>query len=169
MQIDGLLDIVVEPQFKERPFEGAGMRIQAPLEPNWLEATWHIFVGVRCPLEPQDTVDLLTKRGLDMKIGSSDRVDAIFRQGGAGLKFAHVARPPRELPMPPGQVYLQIANNPQDAEWQHVQKALTMAIRLNENFVAGNIHGQRTFHIKHAGKTVPTQFTLYLVPTAKKS
>ncbi len=41
-QIDALLDIVVEPQYKERPFIGAGLRMQVALESTWLEE------AVRC-------------------------------------------------------------------------------------------------------------------------
>ncbi len=167
-QIDGFLDIVVEPQYKERAFVGAGMRMQVPLEPFWLEAGSQLFVGANSSLEAKDTVALLAKQGLDMKIGSSDRVDAIYRQGSAGLKFSHVPRPPRELPAPPGQVYFQIAVDPLDAEWPHVQKSLNLALRLNENFVLGNIQGQRLLTIKKDGKNIPMQFTLYVVPAAKK-
>jgi len=113
-------------------------------------------------------VRLLTKPGhLDMKVGSSDRVDSIFRQAQAGLKFAHSPRPPQALPSPYGQVYFQVNRDPHDVEWQHVQKSLSLALRLNETFVAGNIQGQRVISIKNQGKTVPLQFTLYVVPQDK--
>ena len=78
-----------------------------------------------------------------MKLGSSDRVDDVFRQGSAGLKFVHEPQPPSALPVPAGQVYFRIHRDPLDAEWQHVQKSLTLAVRVNENFIAGSIQGQR--------------------------
>jgi type VI secretion system protein ImpJ len=158
------LDIFVEPEYQERAFVGAGMRMQVSLEPAWLEASWHLYLGVRSPLERDECVGLLTKAGqLDMKIGSSDRVDTIYRQGAAGLRFAHNPHPPRALPMPPGQAYFQVLREASDAEWQQVRKSLTLAIRLNENLIAGNIEGQRTLTIRHGGQTIPLQFTLYVL------
>jgi type VI secretion system protein ImpJ len=101
---------------------------------------------------------------LDMKIGSSDRVDEIFRLGQAGLRFAHSPRPPRALPSVAGLTYFQVSRDSQLEEWQNVQKSLTLAIRLNENRIVGNIQGQRVLTIKTGGQTTTLQFTLYLVP-----
>jgi type VI secretion system protein ImpJ len=163
--IDALLDIFVEPEYKERAFMGAGMRMQVPLEPAWLETNWQLFLAVSSPLERDECVRLLTKSGhLDMKIGSSDRVDTIYRQGAAGLRFTHTPHPPRALPMPAGQAYFQVLRETNDAEWQQVKNSLTLAIRLNENLIAGNIDGQRVLTVRHGGQTVPLQFTLYVLP-----
>jgi type VI secretion system protein ImpJ len=165
-QLDTLLDIFVEPEYKERAFLGAGLRMQVTLEPAWLESAWQLFIGVQSSLEPGECVRLLTKTGqLDMKIGSSDRVDTIFRAGEQGLRFAHSPRPPSNLPAPPGMVYFQL-NRDTSAEWQHVQKSLNLALRLNENLIVGNIQGQRMLTIKTAGQTNSLQFTLYVVPQA---
>lgn len=166
--MDLLLDLLVEPQFKERGFLGAGMRMQVALEPNWLEAAWQMYIGVQSPLEPNECVRLLTKAGLlDMKLGSSDRVDDMFRQAQAGLKFTHAPRPPQSLPSPAGQVYFQVNRDPQDSEWQNIQRSLNLALRMNETFIAGSIQGQRLLSVKYNGKTVPLQFTLYVAPIEK--
>jgi type VI secretion system protein ImpJ len=167
--IDALLNILVEPEYKERPFIGAGLRMQVTLEPSWLESVWQMYIGVQSPLDGEDLVRLLTKPGqLDMKVGSSDRVDAIFRMGQAGLRFTHALRPPRALPTLPGQIYFQISRETQEAEWQNVHKSLTLALRLNESLIAGNIQGQRVLTIKAAGQTTTLQFTLYVVPQDSK-
>lgn len=101
-----------------------------------------------------------------MKLGSSDRVDDMFRLAQASLRFTHAPQPPQSLPSPAGQVYFQVSRDPQDVEWQHVQKSLNLALRMNEAFIAGNIQGQRLLSVKYNGKTVPLQFTLYVVPVA---
>jgi type VI secretion system protein ImpJ len=164
-EIDALLNIVREPEYKERPFIGAGLRMQVSLEPAWLESIWQMFVGVQSPLAPEECIRLITKAGLlDLKIGSSDRVDEIYRLGQAGLRFGHSPRPPRALPTVPGLNYFQINRESQLDEWQNVQKSLTLAIRLNETRVAGNIQGQRVLTVKTGGQTTTLQFTLYLVP-----
>ena len=168
--IDTLLNILVEPEYKERPFIGAGLRMQVSLESAWLESIWQMFVGVQTTLGAEDCIRLLTRsghQGLDMKIGSSERVDEIYRLGEAGLKFAHSARPPRALPQAPGLVYFQMNRESQLPEWQRVQKSLAAAIRLNENLIVGDIQGQRILRIKAGGQIVPMQFTLYVVPKEK--
>jgi type VI secretion system protein ImpJ len=127
-----------------------------------------MFIGVQTPLTAEECNKLLTKPGqLDMKIGSSDRVDDIFRLGQAGLKFAYNPRPPRALPSLPGLSYFQVSRESQAEEWQNVQKSLTLAIRLNENRIAGNIQGQRILTIKTGGGNTTLQFTLYVVPQDK--
>ena len=163
--IDALLDIFVEPDYKERPFIGAGLRMQVALETAWLESVWEMYIGVQSTLEPEECVRLLTKSGqLDMKVGSSDRVDTIFRMGLAGLQFDHSQSPPRVLPTIPGLIYFQVRRGMQQGEWQNVNKSLTLAIRLNENLIAGNIQGQRVLSIRTGQRSTSLQFTLFVVP-----
>jgi len=163
-QIDALLDHLVEPEYKEQPFVGAGLRMAVTLEPAWLESSRQMYIGVRCSLDPEECIRLLTKAGqLDMKVGSSDRVDGIFRFGQAGLQFTHTPRPPRVLPVLPNLIYFQINRESEPLEWQNVQRSLTLAIRLNENLVMGNIQGERTLTIKADGQSTTLQFTLYVV------
>jgi type VI secretion system protein ImpJ len=163
--LDELLGEVEELTYQEREFEGQGLRMQVTLEPQWLEPAWEMFVGVDSPLPTDEAVLLLTRPGqLDMKIGSAQRVDDIFEYGAAGLKFTHSERPPRALPTRPGLVYLQVNRGSQQQEWQNVQKSLTLAVRLNQNRVVGNIQGQRTLTVKTGSRTTTMRFTLFLVP-----
>lgn len=161
--IDALLDIVIEPEYKERPFIGAGMRMQVALEPAWLEAGQRMYVGVQCALTPEQCDRLLT-RGLDTKIGSSDHVDQIFRLGQAGLQFSYVSHPPRSLPARPGLIYFQVDRDSQADEWERVSRSLTLAMRLNENLIVSSIQAQRSLTIKFNGQSTTLQFTLYVVP-----
>ncbi len=167
-QLDAQLDILVEPEYKERPFIGAALRMQVALEPSWFAESWQVFIGVQSLLEPEQCVTMLTKPGqLDMKVGSSDRVEALFRQGSSGLRFVHVAVPPQALPKIAGQVYFQVAWDPKDPEWQNVQKTLTLALRLNEKLLVGSIQNQRRLTVKAGIKNVTMQFTLYVLPVKK--
>jgi type VI secretion system protein ImpJ len=163
-QLDGLLDAFIEPQYKERPFIGVGLRLQVDLEPAWVESSWQLYIGVSSPLETEACVRLLTRGQLDIKVSSSDRVDAVFRLGEAGLRLAPVSRPPRALPLRPGLVYFQIQRDSQPQEWARVQQSLTLAVRLNENLVAGTIQGQHTLMVQTGGgQTTPLQFTLFVL------
>src|SRR5262249_25024567 len=98
-----------------------------------------LFIGVQSPLPPDECITLLTKPGaLDMKLGSSSRVEDLYRHGQAGLMFAPSPLPPRALPQPQGRVYLQINRAANDAEWQQVQQTLELALRFNEDVIAGS-------------------------------
>ena len=80
-------------------FVGGGWRMQGDLEPAWLEPTAQLFIGVQSVLETAQCVDLLTKVGqLDMKVGSSDRVEDIYTHGTGGLRFAHIPLLDQRLP-----------------------------------------------------------------------
>jgi type VI secretion system protein ImpJ len=164
--IDALLDQVVEPDYKERPFVGAGQRMQVSLEPSWLESAWQMYIGVQSPLPAEEAIRLLTRGGqLDMKVGSSERVERIFQLRQAGLKFAHSPLPARALPARAGLIYFQINREAQQEEWQNVQRSLTLAIRLNEQCIVGSIEGERVLTIRTGtgAQTTTLQFTLYVV------
>jgi type VI secretion system protein ImpJ len=151
--------------YEERPFKGAGLRMQVPLEPKWLEPGWQVFVGVQSGLPAQECIGLLTKPGkMDMKIGSSQRVDDIFLHGLQGLRFAHAPTPPRALPAVGNLVYLQVDRQSQQQEWQEVRNSMTLAIRFNQNLILGDIQDKREVRIQaEGGKTTVMQFTLYVV------
>jgi type VI secretion system protein ImpJ len=164
--IDALLDQVIEPDYKERPFIGAGQRMQVSLEPSWLESAWHMYIGVQGALPSEECIRLLTRGGqLDMKVGSSERVERIFQLRQAGLKFAHSPLPPRALPARAGLIYFQINREAQQEEWQNVQRSLTLAIRLNEQCIVGSIEGEQVLTIRTGtgAQTTTLQFTLYVV------
>ena len=160
--IEDYLDRVIEPEFKDRPFIGAGLRMQVSLEPSWLEPDWGIFIGVQSDLPTEELVKIITTAGvLDMKVGSSDQADAIYRAGKAGLSFTPIKTPPRVLP--PGVTYFQIARDASGPEWTDVKRTLSLAVRFNENRVQGNIQDQQVLTLSFGGKTCRIQFTLFVV------
>jgi type VI secretion system protein ImpJ len=166
--LDNLLDLVYEPEYKMRPFEGMGLRVQVPLEAAWLESAWQMYISVKSSLPVKECVDLVTRSGqLDMKVGSSDRVEAIFSQGSTGLRFTYVPQPPAALPAVPGQIYFQILRDTQPEEWRYVQQSLILALRLNERHIEGNIQGERTLVVRINGQLTKLAFTLYVVKAGK--
>jgi len=164
LYLDSLLDILPEPEYKERPFIGIGARLQVTVEPTWLDAAWALFLGVRSETDPDEAVRLLTVPGqLDMKVGAGDRVDAIFQLGQAGLRFEPCPRP-TILPDLAGQRYFRIGRMP-EKEWAQVLRALTVAVRINETRIVGNLQGARAVTVRTTGgQTTTLHFTLYAVP-----
>ncbi len=170
--LDALLDVVVEPEYKERPFIGAGYRMQVQeLDSAWLESGWEMYIGVQSQLDREECIRILTSGGqLDMKVGSSQRVDSIFRRGDAGLHFTHDSRPPQALPARAGLIFFQIDRDSEPDEWRHVLDERSLAIRLNEASIAGNIQDQTTLTIKLPGGQMGTmEFTLFVVPRQSAS
>ncbi len=160
--LDFLLDRIVEPSYEQRPFQGAGLRMQVALEPKWLDSHYQMYVGVKSRLPDEEAKRLLERGGLDMKIGSSEQVDRIFKMGAVGLRFQHKPAPPRVLPAVQGLIYFEVSRGTE--EWQNVQRSLTLAIRMNETRIAGPMEGQRILTIKSApGQTTTMEFTLYVV------
>lgn len=160
--IEEYLDRVVEPEFKDRPFIGAGLRMQVSLEPSWLEPDWGMFIGVQSDLAGEEVVRIITTPGiLDMKVGSAEQVDGIYRAGKAGMSFTTIKTPPRVLP--PGITYFQLAREASGAEWGDVKRTLSLAVRFNENRVQGNIQDRQELALSIGGKNCRIQFTLFVV------
>src|SRR5207302_1664400 len=78
-------------------------------------------------------------------------------------RFAHEAKPPSALPAVPGLIYFRISRDSQPEEWKNVQKSLTLAARLNETRIEGNIQGEKVFNVRADGKAAKLQFTLYVL------
>lgn len=160
--IDGLLDLIIEPDWIARPFQGVGLRMQVGLEPAWLEDAWQMFVAVDSPLSTEQCASLFTERGvLDMKIGSSDRVDTLYDSAKSGLRFTHLPSP-RTLPARKGLTYFQIDRKAQPDEWAFVKRSMSLAVRVNQRNVSGDIHGQQAIIIKLQSQQTPVRFTLYV-------
>ena len=61
-----------------------------------------MYIGVQSPLDADECVELLTDSGqLDMKVGSSDRVETIYRHRFRRAALQRIApHPPQSLPTP---------------------------------------------------------------------
>jgi len=162
--LDHLLECVEIPTYEQRPFIGAGLRLQVGLDkPTWLEPGWALYIGVTSSLSPEECLALLLGGGLRMKVGSATRVDELYARGMAGMKFTHAVNPPAVLPRRTGLAYLQIDRDSQKEEWDRVRAGLTLAIRLNEQQIEGGIDKQEVLKIKRGGQTTPMRFTLFVV------
>jgi type VI secretion system protein ImpJ len=157
--LDLLLDRIREPDWKRRPFVGVGQRMEVALEPEWLEPQWQMYVGVKSELSPNECVALLSPGGVDLKIGSSEQVDRIFKVAAAGLRFTHTPVPPRALPAEAGLIYFQVSRD--SDEWRNVQRCLKLAVRFNETRVVDGIDGKRVLTIRSPKTTL--EFTLFVL------
>ena len=162
--LDDLLSILPEPDYKEIPFVGDGLQLKVELQQPWLEQNVQLFIGVRSPLEPDRCVELMGMGGIDMKVGSSDRIEKIYALGDIGLKLVHVPtlRLPQALPREKGLTYFQINREQQQVEWQHVVRSSTLAIRFNETKIVGNIDRQEVVNLRLTTE-MRFRFSLFLI------
>ncbi len=126
-----------------------------------------MFVGVKSQLPVNQCADLLAKNGgLDMKIGSSERVDHLYNQRLPGLVFDFVPQPPRALPIVPGLIYFQVRREAQESEWKSVREKLTLAIRLNQARIGESFEGKNEVLIRTGAQSARLEFWLYVLEPA---
>ncbi|MHC5541943.1 type VI secretion system baseplate subunit TssK, partial [Singulisphaera rosea] len=153
------LDTIAPSAFEKRYFERNGERLQVSLEPRWLSSDQILFLGVETELGDEDCEQLL--RSMDMKLGSTSRVEQIFKQALRGLKLVPMARPPRALPAGTGIVYYQIERD--QVFWRDVADTASMAIRMNLS--RASFKSDRILSVVHpkSSKTTNLQFALFIV------
>ena len=163
--LDDLLDAFVEPAYKERPFVGSGLRMQVSLESLWLEPGWDLFIGVDSPAAARGVREAADQAGPARHEGGGRATGWITSSawGKRGLRFTHTPQPPAALPQRGGLVFFRVDRTSSPTEWLNVQKSLGLAIRLNENRVAGGIQDQRRLTIKTGEGTTTLQFTLFVI------
>jgi type VI secretion system protein ImpJ len=153
------LDTIAPSAFEKRYFERHGERLQVSLEPGWLSSTKTLFLGVETELSDEECEQLL--RAMDMKLGSTSRVEQIFKQALRGLKLVPIVRPPRSLPAGTGVVYYQIERD--QVFWRDVADTHSMAIRMN--LARAAFQSDRILAVvpPKSNKTTNLQFALYVI------
>ena len=153
------LDTIAPSAFEKRYFERNGERLQVSLEPGWLSSTRTLFLGVETELSDDECEQLL--RAMDMKVGSTSRVEQIFKQALRGIKLVPVVRPPRALPAGAGIVYYQIERD--QVFWRDVADTCSMAIRMN--LAKAVFQSDRILSVvpPKSNKTTNLQFALFII------
>ena len=98
---------------------------------------------------------------MDMKLGSTSRVEQIFKQALRGLKLVPIVRPPRALPAGAGIVYYQIERD--QVFWRDVADTCSMAIRMN--LARAVFQSDRILSVvpPKSSKTTNLQFALFVI------
>lgn len=153
------LDTIAPSAFEKRYFERNGERLQVSLEPAWLSSTKTLFLGVETELSDEECEQLL--RAMDMKLGSTSRVEQIFKQALRGLKLVPMVRPPRALPAGSGIVYYQIERD--QVFWRDVADTCSVAIRMNLARAAFQSDRILSVVLPKSSKTTNLQFALFVI------
>jgi type VI secretion system protein ImpJ len=156
--------------FERRFFLGAGLGMQASLEPTWFHSNWEWFIGVRkgSDLTTRECRDLLTEQ-LDWKMGSSRQVENIFLRRAAGLKLEPLDRPIHALPAKQDWMYYEVVQDDSTGSaWLDVVETQTLAMRLRDSLILNKdrLQGEKDIVVAARGRKVPLQFALFAVPTS---
>ena len=147
--------------YVKRPFVGAGLQMQVRLDREWLGPTWAFYIGVESRLAFHE-IDRLLMRDLDLKVGSSEEVDTIYRRRRAGVRLTAEPEPPRDFPGT-NWTYWKVDRG-SDA-WEAVEHTLNLGIRFNEKQVVGQIDGEQKVQMKgEDGDLIGLTFALYAIP-----
>lgn len=156
-----LFDFEDRPSYIKRDFVVAGAQLKVRLESEWLEPKWKLFIGIQSQLTI-DKLDSLLNKGLEMKIGASEDVDAIYIDHKAGVAIEVVRMPPRELPAGNWSYWVIDRSVHQ---WDNVANTLNLGIRMNENHIQGMIDDRIMVSLRYEGnKFTPIQFALFALP-----
>lgn len=161
-----LLNLGEEPKqsYIKRQFVGAGLQMQVRLEREWLEPSWSFYIGVESRLKSSEVERLLSEQKLDMKVGSADEVDTIYRYARTGARISRMPDPPRDFPQA-NWTYWRIDRTSE--AWMDVEKTLNLGIRFNDRQVEGEIDGQHRVEIFNAEDRdlIELGFALFAMPS----
>jgi type VI secretion system protein ImpJ len=165
-RIEALIYTVREAEYEQRFFIGAGLGMQASLEPRWFHADWQWYIGVnKGELTEQECRDLLTPGELDWKLGSSRQVEILFKRRAEGLQLRPMDRVVRAMPNRPDWIYYEVVKRDNPA-WRDVQETQTLAMRFKDSLIANRdrFQGNRSVIVQTRGRNVELQFALFAVP-----
>lgn len=160
---------VVEGQdYVKRPFIGDGQRLRVLIEEDWLGSKWAFYVGVESELS-DPAVDRLLMTELDLKIASSNEVNAIFRDALQGIPLILENQPPRDFPRATGSrrwCYWRVDRR--SFRWEVVEKKTRdLGIRFNQAQVEGQLAGEAPVRIRQPdGRLIELSFALFAISAA---
>ena len=156
--------------FERRYFLGAGLGMQASLEPTWFHSNWDWCIGVKTGgLSTKECRELLSSSGLDWKLGSSREVENIFLRGAEGLNLELLDRPMHGLPAKQDWIYYQVRqDDTPGSAWFDVVQTQTLAMRLKDSLILNKdrLQGEKEIVVAAKGQKVHLQFALFAIPNA---
>jgi len=152
--------------YQRIPFAAQGFQMAVRLQPEWLATGWSFYIGVEANLRTSRVNDLLTSSGLlDMKAGSSEEVDNIYRYARHGVRFMPVGDAPRVFPRQNWH-YFRVDR---DEAWSVVERSLNFGIRFNERMVVKQVNGENRIDVndKESNGLATLAFSLFVIRSSE--
>jgi type VI secretion system protein ImpJ len=122
------------------PFGNMGQWMEVSLDPQWLQAKYEFYVGVRSDLAAERVEQLFSTRWLDWKLGSSRTINQIYNNAEAGLSIKRVVGVHPSLPVLKDLTYFAVKKT--GAYWDQVAESRTLALKVNERYIRRQAVGQ---------------------------
>ncbi len=165
-ELKKLLEIEVgaDSDYVRVPFAWQGLQMSVRLQQEWLEPSWAFYIGVESAVNSSRVTELLSERKLDLKAGSSDEVDDIFRRGRRGVQIVRATEVPRAFPR---QNWHYFHVDRKNEVWSNVERTLNLGIRFKEQLVekqtsTGNVANVED---REAAAFVTLAFSLFAIRT----
>jgi len=157
-----------ETPYQRIPFAVQGLQMAVRLNSEWLAANWSFYIGVESTLRTGRVTELLTNaRLMDMKAGSSEEVDSIYRFARRGVRFVPVGEAPRSFPRQNWHFF----RVDRDDAWTSVERSLNFGIRFNERMVVQQVSGENKIDINdtETNGLATLAFSLFVIRNSEGS
>jgi predicted component of type VI protein secretion system len=148
--------------YQKRAFTSEGKLMAVRLEQDWLADDWQFFIGVQSEASDKTVDDLLSEKGLGLKVANRDDVDRVYIKGRRGVSWSLVGQPPRSFPRE-NYHYFQVARD--SSAWDDVIESLNLGLRFNEDLVENNQQGDNRLEAREqtSVEVVSMQFWLFAI------
>lgn len=168
-EIRSLITGVSEYKFERRDFIGAGRGLEVEIDEDWFGTDWDWYIGVQhLKINAQQCRDLLKPGRLYWKLGSSGKVDFMYRLSVPGLeKQLEERMPPRALPQSDNWLFYSVKHGGPIWDQIKAQSPPTLAARFNEEFITNldTLHGQKDLHFDTRDLNGTLRLSLFAVPS----
>lgn len=167
-EIRSLITEVQEYRYERRDFIGVGRGMEVALDAKWMGRDWDWFIGVHHQgIGGAECRELLLPGRLDWKLGSSEKVDFMFRFRRAGLeKQLEETSAPRALPQSAEWLFYRVKRSGPAWEELQAQDSPTLAVRFKEDLIANleQLVGVKELQIRTEGVEGTLRLSLFAVP-----
>ncbi|TWU45181.1 hypothetical protein Q31b_03520 [Novipirellula aureliae] len=165
-EIRALITEVQEYKYERRDFIGAGRGLEVSLSPKWLSRNWEWFIGIQhTQINAQQIRELLLPGRLDWKLGSSEKVDWMYKYRVPGLAIEETPAP-RALPQGDNWIFYAVKRSGPIWDQLQSQDAPTLAARFTESLIENldSLQGQKDLHINAGDIRGMIRLSLFAVP-----
>ncbi len=166
-EIRSLITEVEEYKYERRDFVGAGRAILAvSLDKKWLARQWEWYIGVQYEqINAKQCRDLLEPGRLDWKLGSSDKVDWMFKYKVEGLNIKETPAP-RALPQGDNWLFYSVQRNGRAWEEMNEHDTPALGAKFADKYVANldSLQGQKDLEFNANDLRGTMRLSLFAVP-----
>lgn len=167
-EMRSLITEVEEYKYERRDFIGAGRGLEVSLNQKWLGQGWEWYIGVQHQqINAKQCRELLMPRRLDWKLGSSEKVDWMFKFRVPGLEIQET-KAPRALPQGDDWLFYNVRRS--GAIWDQLQAQDTpaLAVRFVEKLIVNldSLQGQKDLQFNADDLRGTLRLSLFAVPVA---